>query len=419
FERVIELVARPKRRTNSYALHIGMETMARFRLLCRLSGQTRREWARKQAVAMASAYQHLDEDLPAPPPAVGGGSKNPLERLLAAVDVGEVDDADRYAGSVASQMTSDLLIGPLANATLAHLGAAGHAPIFLSLAHRVGTALPTMTMLPTIARGLAEGTQHRLGPASVEDDQQLPGVDRPEEGESIYDAFNGALLRAPHVGPAAAGGIRATVEHAMRHTGPALAIEQPLRRWTRDRAPTRAAAHAALAGVVAGAARLMLEEPRRDAKYHWTHCLTIPQGVWALSPVLEDRTMALRVATTLAVAFVATKGKSEIRGPLDLPDGGCPLAEALTEDPTLAAAAAWQTPPEAVGQVHEQLAFEASARNDAHLVKFVLACLDGAAMNRRDAPLYRAAAAYLTSIWVREVPADQLPEHLHSRTRVS
>ena len=59
-----------------------------------------------------------------------------------------------------------------------------------------------------------------------------------------------------------------------------------------------------------------------------------------------------------------------------------------------------------------ELATQAAIRNDAHLVKYTLACLDVATMDPAYARLYHAAAAYLVSVWMATTPAESLLENL-------
>ncbi len=415
FRSVIDVIERPKRQTSSFSLHIPMETMARFRLLSHISGAPERDGARKQAVAMASVYEMLSDEVPAPPLPDQLGEPEPhLQRLLAAIEAGDVEGADEYAGCLARVATTEQFMGPFAEATLCHLGAAAHAPIFVGLAHRVGPALPTSTLLAGVARGLAEESSHRIRLAPT------PRLSTPGEHDlgSVHTAFHRGLLRAPLVLPPESGGIRALVQRTMARDSPestfADAMEKTLGsgesvsfgRW-----------YAAMGGLVSAAARLMIDEVEEDAKYYWSHCLTIPQGIWAIGPSLVDRTRALRVASELALGFRSTRGRNEVDGELALPRTHGSLSDALMASPRDAAAVAFHTSPSSIPQLREQLALEASHRSDAHLVKYVLACLDCAAMDPQRAALYHAAAAYLTSLWVREIPADQLPEHLHDHRR--
>lgn len=412
-ELAIDRIARPKRRISSYSLHVGMEALARFGLLAQIPGDTLREAARKQVVAMVSAYERLDEDIPVPE--LGGEFADPerhLEQLLEAIAAGDVDEADKQACILGRTTTLAAIVGPFTDRTLALLGAAGHAPIFSSLALRAGPALPSLRLLPGVARSLAEQVdkQVRFEPASA-------GIHSASvDAESIRESFEQALLSAPRIGAPKSGFIAALVEHAMADDVPARAMTAAFARLS---SPSGLVWHAAIGGLVGGAARVMIDELEDHAKYYWSHCLTIPQGIWALGPVLGDRSQALRVASVMALGFRSTRGGKPIDGALELAPIDASLDEALTVGPREAAAVAYHTPTDAVAHLREQLAGEASLRNDAHLVKYVLACLDCARMDPARAPLFHAAAAYLTGVWVREVPAARLHEHLHDPNRAA
>lgn len=417
FEHVIEIASRPKRETSSYSLHIGMETMARFRLLARMPGAAMRTWARKQIVAMAATYEHLSEDIPAPElPTHTNDVEHYLGRLLEAIAAGEVDDADKYACILARIATAEQIAGPLADATLPDLGAAGHTPIFLSLARRLDAAAPTLFMLPNIARGLAEEINAQIRDGAI---QPAPSVAKSSADtlgvESLHTAFYRGLLLAPRIGAPPSPGISALVLHTLHNSPAPEAMNHALGLVSGEL--SRFHWHAAMSGVIAGSARLMLEEDPKYAKYYWTHCLTIPQGVWALGSVLGDRLRALQVACTMALGFRSSLGGKQIDGPLQLPAYEGSLSEALKVGSLEAAAVAYRMPAESLTQMREQLAVDASLRNDAHLVKYTLQCLDCAAMDPARAPLFHAAAAYLVSIWVREIPSDKLTEQLHSPKR--
>jgi hypothetical protein len=122
----------------------------------------------------------------------------------------------------------------------------------------------------------------------------------------------------------------------------------------------------------------MLDEPATYAPYGWTHCLTMPQGVLGVAGACTDPVAPLAVAATFVVGFRAALA-AEPLGP-DIPVD--PPEESVTDMVTYAA-------------THE----------DAHLVKYTLACLDAAAWDRERAGLYLSAAAKLGRYWREQVPA--------------
>jgi hypothetical protein len=419
-EFVIEICSRPKQKTTSYSLHIGMETMARFILFSRMPSTEHRTWARMQFVGMAATYEALGEDIPAPKlPAMFQDPEHHLALLLDAIDAGDADAADVQATILGRISTAGQIAGPFADRTMHGLGAAGHAPIFLSLARKVGLLAPTLAMLPNVARGLAEEIDKQAWfTAPLSDTAQSASADEIDM-PSIRDAFCRGLLEAPRVGPAKDRGIAGVVLHAAHHPSRADAMEQAFELLARvaPNGPSNFEWHAAMSGLIGGAARLMLDEDIEFAKYYWTHCLTIPEGIWAIGPLIDDRRKALRVAASMALGFRSSLGRNDVACELQLPPVDMPLAEALIAGSREAAAVAYHAPAEAFSEMREHLCIEASKRNDAHLVKYTLQCLDCAVMDPGHAPLFHAAAAYLVSIWVREIPEEQLHEHLHSTTR--
>src|SRR5690349_11691433 len=189
-ECAIEIASRPKRNTTSYSLHIGMETMARYMLLPRMPSAERRSWARMQMVAMASTYEHLGEDIPAPTlPSTFQDPEHHLAHLLDAITAGDADAADVQASILARIATAGLIAGPFLDRTMQDLGAAGHAPIFLSFARKIGLAAPTLAMLPNVARGLAEEIDKQAWFTSPQANSNASGLATPTDVESIREAF--------------------------------------------------------------------------------------------------------------------------------------------------------------------------------------------------------------------------------------
>ena len=82
-----------------------------------------------------------------------------------------------------------------------------------------------------------------------------------------------------------------------------------------------------------------------------------------------------------------------------LPDPEIDLTRAIEAGPDLAAAAAWNAPTPSVERVITELVTRAALHHDAHYVKYTLACLDAAAIDRRHQRLYLAAAAKLAGYW--------------------
>jgi hypothetical protein len=166
-----------------------------------------------------------------------------------------------------------------------------------------------------------------------------------------------------------------------------------------------------LAGVVGGApirdrsraitraaAWSMLLEPDDHAPYGWSHCLTMPQAVLGLAGPIEPAT-ALAVAGTFVIGFRNALARHPLEPVFPDPDPGVGWRDALDGPPAIAAAAAWHAPDDELGALTGELATRASVGQDAHLVKYTLACLDAVATDPSQRRLYLTAAASLVGWW--------------------
>jgi hypothetical protein len=117
----------------------------------------------------------------------------------------------------------------------------------------------------------------------------------------------------------------------------------------------------------------MVHDDPDHAPYGWSHSLTMPQAVMALAGAGVTPRTALAVAATFTVGFRAAYGR------VDLPEV--------------------MVPGEGAGATAEELALAASLHEDAHLVKFTLACLHAAADDPQFAPLHLRAAERLAQWW--------------------
>jgi hypothetical protein len=121
------------------------------------------------------------------------------------------------------------------------------------------------------------------------------------------------------------------------------------------------------------AAWSMLHDEPGHAPYGWTHALTMPQAVMALAGAGVLPRTALAVAGTYTMGFRAAHGSVELPPTIEPGD-----------DPDVS----WT-----------EVATAAALHEDAHLVKFTLACRFAADDDPRFERLYRAAAAYLVEWW--------------------
>ena len=134
----------------------------------------------------------------------------------------------------------------------------------------------------------------------------------------------------------------------------------------------------------------MLEDRPDEAKYGWTHCLTLPHASWALTRFLPGRSFAVEAAHTAATWLMtirASHGNGNLKPSPELERVEIDLTEALVHSPRAAASVAWFARQDERSRIGETIATEAAIRNDAHLVRYTWACLDAASQD----PVTRSA----------------------------
>jgi hypothetical protein len=134
------------------------------------------------------------------------------------------------------------------------------------------------------------------------------------------------------------------------------------------------------------AAQSMLQDNPDAAPYGWSHCLTMPQAVLGAADAGADPDVAVGVAALYVLGFRATQGRVRL-DPEWIPKDGS------------AAARVWSAPADEFDALVDELVTYASAHEDAHLVKYTLACLDAADADPEAQRLYLAAAAHLQEWW--------------------
>jgi hypothetical protein len=117
----------------------------------------------------------------------------------------------------------------------------------------------------------------------------------------------------------------------------------------------------------------MVHDDPSEAPYGWSHALTMPQGVMSLAGGGVRPRTALAVAATFLVGFRAAHGTVE-------------LPDVLEPEPRSGASV-------------EELATAAALHEDAHLVKYTLACLHAMADDPSFRALHHAAAVRLVDHW--------------------
>lgn len=273
--------------------------------------------------------------------------------------------ADAYlaAGPAAPEGESSSL--PPVDTVVSSLAAAGHAPILLMLRERVPAVARTFGDR-LVATEVARTPDWALRwPSTRADD----GAPRGDLAERL------AAPRSP--GPLGSDFIYPTMSLTEGSGLSAEVLEDPLRGLgvpDARRALLRVAAHS------------MLQDDADAAPYGWSHCLTMPQAVLAVTALGADPGVAIGVAATYVLGFRATKGKVAL-DPAFVPDAGT------------AAGRVWRADDDALAAITDDLVAVGLVHPDAHLAKYTLACLDAADADPDAARLFLSACAHLQEWW--------------------
>ena len=398
----VDVVRIPRNRMTSFTLHAPLEILARYALLPHVSPEYR-ELARLQFIAVAALIQTIPAADAIARRTDPGSEDEAWRDLVGAINAGNVEEAEFLADWLADRARWQTATEKLGNAVLGSLAAAAHAPIYLYLMQRLGldAADCALPFLRPYCRALSQGHELRL--AVAPDDLPVDSA-RATSGMAVAQTI-ARVLGSANRGIVTTGGIApmviATEKAHAEDVGP----------WF----PTGSFEHwdAAHASITRVAAASMLQDSPGHAKYGWTHCLTIPHGLWAINDRVAEKDRALWLASAVAYGFRVTAGRSVVTTDHQLERTPLAFDDALLACPKLAAAAAFHASAgDAEEDVRTALATQASIRNDAHLVKCTLSCLDLARRDSAYARLYHAAAAYLLSIWMETTPTESLMERL-------
>lgn len=358
---------------SSLEIHAPLEVMARY-LLLPLVDSRRRQAAKRNLAQAAKAFA----DVATPPPAEADERKGESTR----------DDLAAAPWPTVARALGDAMCQPQARISLAtrilqQVGGAGHGQILLhhlldADLHVRRKLLPHMQMF---IRAFAED----------------PGTER--------GAVIPQLQRMLHASPGAideflSGIPRSSVETP--HTGirRVMALGQNVAVPDIDSAAGRVPFAAAGDACVA-AARMMLTA-KTDMEYGWSHCLTLSEAAWGFVDRGDD-TGAI-VALSYVTGFVSALGFP----------GWPTVAPAATMKghgiAALRRALASRSPEDAVaiclGEFEErdaawcEIASQASAMEDAHLVKYVYAALKSASRKPEAEAIFLAAATRLLARWL-------------------
>lgn len=342
----------PKAATaDSFVLHAPLELMARVGLLPFVHASRRDEAADRIDLLR---QQYLDAGSSVSTPVVVAVDDLPAAatQLLQAIAAGDLDRVDAVAASLLPRLTAHEAIGLLGDGVVTSLAAAGHAPIGFALLARVQPALPA-TLLRGALRGVA---QHP-------DWQVRWHLDVGDAGDPAQ--LHDAIRATPTLGRPGSDFIFPLMSQ-VQDRGVAAEVLAPV-------LATRFDTARAARTLTRIAAWSMVHDDPSQAPYGWSHALTMPQGVMAMAGAGVPPRTALAVAATFLVGFRAAHGTMPVPAVID---AGDPPQVSVAE---LATAAA----------LHE----------DAHLVKYTLACLHAAEDDPSHRALYLRAAAHLVDWW--------------------
>jgi hypothetical protein len=370
---------------DSFVLHAPLELLARAALLPWVAPDGRRA-AHLRLLTLLDEFESWEPAALSTPIAdTRPDAPSAARGLAAALAAGDLDAVDVEAARVAQAATPVELTELLGRAVLPNLAAAAHAPIFLYHLPRVAPrGEATAELLRPLARELA----------------RYPGLgiewlrERPATGGSPA-ALEEALCGVPALGVPDSTFIFPLM-HQVDRTGVArdlLAV------------PAAGVAPAPAARVLLrAAARAMLLADPDHAPYGWSHCLTMPQAALGVAAYGADAQLAVDVAGTFVVGFLAALATEPVPATVELSAPAGTFAEAVLAGRAEAAGWVLDAPAEAVPAVRTALVTRACAHRDAHLVKYTLACLDAGHADPGAARLYLAAAASLLAFWEALTP---------------
>jgi hypothetical protein len=374
---VAKAITPPKvKASSSFVLHAPMELIARARLLGLAPPEARPE-GRRRIADIATRYAGSGPEA-GPVARSYADQAAALEALTAAIPAGDVDEADGALGWLLERSSVATLLPLLADTVIPALGAAGHAPILLSMFLRspeLGERYGALLRAPL--RYLTQQGCSRL----------TWQTSTARTGEPATGGLAGALLSPPHVDSPST-----SIAPTMLSVEAGGFAQRLLASPTRD-----IALEETERTLLRIAARSMLHDDPAHAPYGWSHCLTMPQGVLTLAAVAGDRRAAIRVAATHVLGFRATLAKANLNPDQSLPRPASTVPTGVS--PEEAASVVYCAAPEDAASMRDALVARAVAHHDAHLAKYTLACLDAAARDPEGGPLYLAAAAYLGAWW--------------------
>jgi hypothetical protein len=380
FRRAARIVSQPSRdAASSFVLHAPLELMAR-RLLLPFVPETARPAARERMLWVAAEYERAVEPADVPAPVTIGSIEGARDALLDAIAAGDLHRVDGLTAALLDVVTIDEMM-VLAEPLLPSLAAAGHAPIGFAFASRLAfTGRAAIALLRPLLHEAARAPQLRM--------HWVAEIDEQPASSSMLAA---ALAATPLMGLPGTDFIFPVVhqvdgEVAREVIAPHLGNDIT----TMSVATLRVAALS------------MLQDDPRYAPYGWTHCLTLPHGIFEIMPWISDRRPAAAIAATYVAAFRAAEGRAPIELAWRPEPNALDLVDALDASPAEAGGAWYHATDEALGGAVPTLVGRAAVHEDAHFAKYTLACIASAQRDHAGRNLYLAAAASLAACWASQ-----------------
>jgi hypothetical protein len=375
---------------DSFVLHSALELLARSALMPFVD-PFMRPAARDRLRRLGGGFEAFGPPVAAPRAIEFDSIAQGADALVDAIGRGELDDVDAAASWLGRRATPWELREHLADALVPSLAAAGHAPIFLYLLPRVAPrGEVTGELLRQLARELARNPDWRMSWF-----ERRPA----ESSGATRDELMEALAGTPRLGDPPVAFIHPLMSRIDRDD----AAGDWLGRATCGPFVDDLALDDRPLAVLRTAAWSMIAEPTRHAPYGWSHCLTMPQAVLGVAGACADPSIALAIAATYVAGF-RTLADGALVTEMETPDPRLTMSEAIADGPTTAAAAAWHRADREPVTIMTALATAAAVHDDAHLVKYTLACLDAAAADPAARRLYLSAAASLAGWWATNDP---------------
>lgn len=378
---------------SSFELHAPLEIMARYHLLPWV-GYDFRHVAHAQMLATALDFRRIAK----PFPVKRRGVAKVLPGSWQEYETGMGADASwrNIAADLQQPRAHDLraVLHLLGDRVVANAGAAGHGHVLL--AHAIDADSWICERLAPHLRMFVEwyaSDDDTEGEAALDDLWILVAAEEVEDVADFLAAIPRSTAGSEH------RGIRGILDRALK-TGFDCSVADSEDAWPLGRC----------VAAMEVAARFMLLETD-EIEYGWSHCLTLPEAACTLAENVGDGEMTTHVAVSYVAAFISALRSGAPLPPLQDDESTgtqVDLLHALTGDSALGDA-----PAVALGMKDEELAGSwqlicslASARPDAHLAKYVFACLRCASGRSLHHRLFLAAAAKLLAAWMQRFPDD-------------